>query len=295
MLALRHAVSASIAQSSGSEYVAQDADERQRTVAQVSRLSWRPGFARTPRACNGTLVMMDDRRDAVASRPNGTKVERSPYYQKSIVLNFLYATRHGLGFMLVRPTAGQWGLRPSGAGLCPAWCRVKILASLVAARQGLGSGRCGPDGHWLVYIDGDAYVREQDIDLLTRLGDPLNSDTHFAIAREEPPAGAFRSPRRRPHGVRTPSLNAGVLFVRASTFSAQLLASWMRAADLPVCAPFRQSWPCEQQCLHELLRNRTLLPRLWRDRIATAPMQLFNSPWGGFIRHVWGGPVGDPA
>ena len=25
-------------------------------------------------------------------------------------------------------------------------------------------------------------------------------------------------------------------------------------------------------------------------RIATAPMQLFNSPWGSFIRHVWGGP-----
>ena len=25
-------------------------------------------------------------------------------------------------------------------------------------------------------------------------------------------------------------------------------------------------------------------------RIASAPMQLFNSPHGQFIRHVWGGP-----
>ena len=36
--------------------------------------------------------------------------------------------------------------------------------------------------------------------------------------------------------------------------------------------------------------NRSLLPPGWRTRIATAPMQLFNSPWGSFIRHVWGGP-----
>ena len=64
----------------------------------------------------------------------------------------------------------------------------------------------------------------------------------------------------------------------------------MRAPSLPVCAPFRDSWPCEQQCFHELLRNRTLLPPGWRRRIATAPMQTFNSPWGSFIRHVWGGP-----
>jgi hypothetical protein len=33
-----------------------------------------------------------------------------------------------------------------------------------------------------------------------------------------------------------------------------------------------------------------MLPPGWRRRIATAPMQLFNSPWGTFVRHVWGGP-----
>ena len=70
------------------------------------------------------------------------------------------------------------------------------------------------------------------------------------------------------------------------------LPEGMRAAQLPVCAPFRQEWPCEQQCLHELLRNRTLLPEGWRTRIASAPMQLFNSPHGQFIRHVWGGATG---
>jgi hypothetical protein len=79
--------------------------------------------------------------------------------------------------------------------------------------------------HWILYIDSDAYVREQHVDILHRLADPANAHVHFAVAREEPPAGGFRTPKRRPHGVRTPSLNAGILFVRASSWSAQMLAA----------------------------------------------------------------------
>ena len=30
-------------------------------------------------------------------------------------------------------------------------------------------------------------------------------------------------------------------------------------------------------------------PTFHPRRVATAPMQLFNSPWGTFARHVWGG------
>jgi hypothetical protein len=189
--------------------------------------------------------------------------------------------------LIVRPTAAMedsWLDGGPRQRLCPAWCRVKILASLVASR--LAANGC----HWVLYIDSDAYIREQHVDFLERLDTPANRDVHFAFAREELPAGGFRSPAKRSHGVRVPSLNAGVLFVRASAWSARLLAVWMRAAQLPVCAPFRQQWPCEQQCFHELLRNRTLLPEGWRMRIASAPMQLFNSPHGQFIRHVWGGP-----
>ena len=48
--------------------------------------------------------------------------------------------------------------------------------------------------------------------------------------------------------------------------------------------------PCSLVASRAQLRNRTLLPEGWRTRVATAPMQLFNSPWGQFIRHIWGGP-----
>lgn len=267
-------------------YVAQDAAQRLATVEQVATLSWRDGWARSPGA-NGTILMMDDRK-ADSATVNGSVV-RAPYYKKTFVLNYLYAMRHQLEFLLVRPTSGMW---LDNDRLCPAWCRVKILANIVAARIPRDSStHRAARRHWVLYIDSDAYVREQHTDMLAKLtGDPRNADIHVAIAREEPPAAGFRSPRRRPHGVRTPSLNAGVLFVRSSPWSARFLAAWMQAPQLPVCAPFRQSWPCEQQCFHELLRNRTLLPSGWRRRVATAPTQLFNSPWGTFIRHVWGGP-----
>jgi hypothetical protein len=347
-----------------SYYVAEDAAGRERTVAQVAELSWRPGFAR-PAACNGTVLMMDDRRPTATNHTAPGSVSFATagsvgYYHKAFALNYLYAQRHGLDFKLVRPTRGPWlsscvlrararaciracamhappyhtpstrmqiapaapalqlhqasrrrftpshpthRARPPAesrsriytrtyfrsGGLCPAWCRVKILASLVvqilSARRsdGLGSRLGGSGGdlsggasgagfrmgsrprHWILYIDSDAFLREQHTDFLGRLsGDPLNADVHVAIGREELPAGGFRSPRKRPHGVRTPSMNAGVLFVRASQWSSHMLAAWMRAPSTPVCAPFANAWPCEQQCFHELLRNRTLLPQGWR-------------------------------
>ena len=357
-----------VAPSAVASYTAQDAAGRHETVAQVTTLSWRSGS--WPRAANGTILMMDDRRpsnDSAAARQRAgwpleegePWVRSARYHHKTFALNQLYANRHGLEFVLVRPTVGAW-LKAGGdptTGLCPAWCRVKILAHFVlrllgragateAPARGMLGGMLGGGSerpHWILYIDSDAYIREHSVDVLHRLSDPLNAHVHFAIAREELPAGAFRSPKRRtlsnlnstpalsplhasrpalgldvksarvlfitclrpallspaacripcgagPHGVRTPSMNAGVLMMRASEWTAQLLAAWMRAPDTPVCAPFRMSWPCEQQCFHELLRNRSLLPHRWRERIATAPMQLFNSPWGSFIRHVWGGP-----
>lgn len=281
-----------------SGYVAEDAPARHATVAQVGQLAW--DEPRGAASCGGTVLMIDDRRvDAAAN----LSLAKHPYYNKAFALNRLYATRHNLSFVLVRPTAGEWlAGQPRSpacaaqkgdfcAGMCPAWCRLKIIRRVVA--QLLARPRPEPAGaacHWLLYIDSDAYVREQHTDFTSVLGAPRHADVHLAIAREEPPAGAFRSNRRRAHGVRVPSLNAGVLFVRASAWSEALLDVWMRAPELPVCEPFRRSWPCEQQCLHELLRNRTLLPDGWQRRIATAPTQLFNSPWGSFVRHVWGGP-----
>ena len=92
-----------------SYYSAEDAAMRERTVAQVGELSWRPGFAR-PAACNGTILMMDDRRPENHTPSSALFADAASvrYYHKTFALNYLYAQRHGLEFRLVRPTRGPW-------------------------------------------------------------------------------------------------------------------------------------------------------------------------------------------
>ena len=136
------------------------------------------------------------------------------YYHKTFALNQLYASKHGLDLLLVRPTQGEW-LKANAAsprdGLCPAWCRIKILANQIV--RVLRNNRQGGGGaHWIVYIDSDAYVREQHVKFLpayssqqqrlqsatTPLSDspPLQSDLHqqsiYCISREQTPARTER-------------------------------------------------------------------------------------------------------
>ena len=48
--------------------------------------------------------------------------------------------------------------------------------------------------------------------------------------------------------VRTPSMNAGILFVRASEWSLQLLSAWMHAPDTPVHDTQQQQAEHTLQC-----------------------------------------------
>ena len=144
-----------------SAYEAEDGPARHATVQQVASLQWEP---EREQRCNGTVLMMDNRLDP----PNKTSAAK--YYHKVFALNYLYAQRHGLEFVLIRPTRGPW-LTPgvNGPLLCPAWCRVKILASLVASRRSRGC-------HWIMYIDSDAYVREQETNFVERLAATRNGN-----------------------------------------------------------------------------------------------------------------------
>ena len=274
--------------------------------------------------------VMDDRRD-VALANNSKDIG---YFHKSFALNYLYAQRHAMEFVIVRPTRAATDSWLGGdSGLCPAWCRVKILASLVASHRQRHS--C----HWVLYvrvpppspglicqpqmtssdksilpcfalllslcssqrsahqasdapastsaapagadpaacpppsvplalrpssqIDSDAYVREQHVDFLERLDTPRNADVQIAISREELPAGGFRSPRKRAHGVRVPSLNAGVLFVKASALLLEMGGDCLR---LRLSASSRRVPSCDCGCA-----RRGDLPLIMRplDRLTT--------------------------
>jgi len=218
-----------------------------------------PSGATDRRSCGATIVMTENR----ALRP-------SAYWTKAIALNALFATRQNHSFVLVRP--------PEGDTKSALWCKVPAM---LAELRRIGTNGCS----WVAFFDSDAYVREQSLGLdamLARHG--VDEQTHFVIAREESrPSINFST---------TFLLNTGVVFVRASERGASLLQEW--AGMRRSCTGRQFHRQPEQKCLERMLLNAESARRHaagdGASGVMLAPMGLFNSPWGRYVRHVWGGP-----
>ena len=267
-------------------------NEEQRRIALAAHRSYSdqellPSPSRASAACPAAALVM------LENRP---LVNASHYWNKVIALNYLYAQRHGYQFFLMAP-------RRSGSdakGVYYSWCKIDTLATL-AARLAPPPSRpvaraappplpppCSP---WLVFLDSDAYIREQFMSvsqLLATLG-PAARGAELVIGREKdvqvPASGgsgavAFQTAF---------ALNTGVLFLSASNWTRELLSGWS-SLQFTVCKGkfFRRQ--AEQKCFERLLTDqRHMLPRGAEERIVHAPMQAFNSPWGRYARHIWGG------
>lgn len=224
----------------------------------------------TPKpACTAALVMLENRplRNA------------SSYWTKVIALNYLYATRHGYSFFLMAP-------RRSGAaakGVYYSWCKIETLTGLVE-RLSAPPAAC----KWLVFLDSDAYIREQLVSvpqLLRTLGAPA-AHAHLVIGREK----ALRSEADDSVRFSTAfALNTGVLFLRASNWTRDLLQAWA-SLEHTVCTGKYFRRQAEQKCFERLLVDqRRRMPQGATERVVHVPMQHFNSPWGRYARHIWGG------
>lgn len=85
------------------------------------------------------------------------------------------------------------------------------------------------------------------------------------------------------------ALNTGVLFLLASNWTSELLHAWA-SLEKTACSGKLFRRQAEQKCFERLLTDqRHLLPRGADERVVHVPMQHFNSPWGRFARHLWGG------
>ena len=83
-------------------------------------------------------------------------------------------------------------------------------------------------------------------------------------------------------------LNTGVFFARPSEWAASFVHTWAAERNR-TCRAYRRLAYVEQGCLEVLLTHkRTLLPGGLEDRVYLAPMDMFNSPWGSLISHLWG-------
>lgn len=227
------------------------------------------------------------------NRPLGNA---SAYWNKVIALNYLYASRHGYRFFLMAP-------RRSGSdakGVYYSWCKIDTLAALIdrlaapnAPAAGLARAASPPPPPctWIVFLDSDAYIREQFSSVtqfLSSLG-PAARGVELVVGRERdvnvPPSGgsgavAFRTAF---------AVNTGVLFLLASNWTRDLLKGWSALQDT-VCKGKLFRRQAEQKCFERLLADqRHLMPAGAAERIMHTPMQAFNSPWGRYARHIWGG------
>lgn len=83
-------------------------------------------------------------------------------------------------------------------------------------------------------------------------------------------------------------VNTGVIFAKANRWALHFVRQWLREAreDFHRCRFYKDKWPTEQLCLIHLAKDAESHSP---DRIYFAGAQEFNTPWGAFISHMWGG------
>ena len=234
-------------------------------------------------------------------------------------LNAHYARRHAYNFSFHVPLgapagAGRGGGREGAAAGGSLLARARTSAGARSLCSSGSSRRAsGAPCHWFFFLDSDAYVAEQHVSVLRLLAGLEGGDGAADGRRSARPAAHRRRGRRRrgararacaarrstsrsrARGVRQgpPPAPAAAQHgrdaaARASAWTVALLRAWREAAEKPPCAAWFDARPFEQRCLEELLAAAPVGRRA-RARRARAPMQLFNSPWGEFAPHIWGG------
>ena len=99
-----------------------------------------------------------------------------------------------------------------------------------------------------------------------------------------------------------PKLNTGVLYGyvepaqqdRTERFLAMLRFWQSSTCSQSLCEVFTKEHPWEQGCMEKLVFNASLSSAekqlLQSVHVSQQPMNLWNGPWGIFVRHVWAGP-----
>ena len=247
----------------------------------AAQLGWKAGSSavpadrRTARACRGTVLMVENRTGRALS------TARVHHYAKTIALNSLYARRHNYSFVVLRPSPGPW----LESGSHAAWCKLKAVRSLMTEANATAC-------HWIMVLDSDAVVREQHVDFMQLLG--LEEESRaLALAREDPNSPIFHVVRgpKSAKKKKAPTMNTGVMFVRAGGLALRLFQTWAEARHAPICRQWDRVHPFEQGCLEILLNaSGSKLAAELVDAVRLDPMTIYNSPYGSFVRHIWGGP-----
>ena len=191
----------------------------------------------------------------------------------SVALNKFYADRHRYEFRF------YW--HAVHTGIDPIWIKVSLAVKLFHEDAG--------EPTLILLMDSDAFVASPDVDLpwwLRFNGIDFNV-TQFSImlAQESKVPNRFQDPLY---------WNAGVLYMYKDVSGSQrhrdaleALKIWEAAPCQPVCAHLRWNPKLDQGCLEILYKTNPFIGRVVNR--TELHMNVFNGPWGQFVRHLWGG------
>lgn len=188
----------------------------------------------------------------------------APYAHRAVLLNYLYAAKHGYGFMVTRCPDAQdmdkdWAWDPNNEYVY-VWSKARMLAHALRMFD------------IVLYIDSDAFVWDFETTIESKVRRLMRDDTCMVFAQDclhqegcrQDPKGAAR-------------VNAGVILARRSPKMAEILEHWMQPDK--DCAKWKYTHPREQACI-DILRKKH-----YDDSIRIVPLAELNGSDGTWIRH----------
>lgn len=163
-----------------------------------------------------------------------------------------------------------------------AWIKVTLLLKLFEEETA--------EPTLILLLDSDAFIASPDTDLmhwLTKHGvDFTSSSWSIMISQESEVRNHFSVPL---------FWNTGAIYAYKDVYNTRRLSrtiealrQWEAAACNDLCSKWRFQHAFDQKCLEVLYLQLPLFKEVFNR--TTVHMNVFNGPWGQFVRHLWGGP-----
>lgn len=196
-----------------------------------------------------------------------------PLIGAAIAANAMYAVRHGYAFWLFCAV--------DTPGLHPSWGKVLAARVLLQLYADLNET--------IILLDSDAFFIAANVGVTEYMHKHgvyfERASFNLMFSRESYIPGKLPEPY---------ALNAGVWYMYSGGGDDRIETALYAIDELmlsvcqPACRSFAQHWPLEQGCILRL--RATSEPFARAVNVTFSHMNVWNGPWGQFVRHVWSGP-----
>lgn len=190
---------------------------------------------------------------------NSPNIGRYAHY--ATLVNYMYAARHGYGFMVTRcphprDMDKDWAWDYKNEYLY-VWSKARMLAHALQVFD------------IVLFLDSDAVVWDFDVTIESKVAKLMGDGACIVMAQDCFSSWVCEGADR---------VNAGVILARRSPRTSQILEHWMDPDR--DCAEWKYKHTREQMCI-DILRTK-----YYPDSIRKVPVEEMNGTDGGWIRHL---------